>query len=349
MTRFLVGPVIQVIAGAERESIPVHVEAILSCDSPSLRTLVSGDWKESREREIDWSHVDAATIKQFLTFLYTGDYAVPDPELLQMEHTSDVQNAIKGDTNQPDDPTEADAIPEGDTASAVDASQETALIQSATIDSFGPRPLTPISKCLDVGLPSERIRTAAGRLEERSFASSSHRYGATLLAHARVYVFAQYHLAARLQAFSLQRLTHALRYIDCTQGHAVSDITPLIEYVYNNTLNHESPEEPIRKLVSQFAAIHYTDLLTGEFEEFFSRGGDFTSDVARKISRRLAGSGGATKLLEQEMEDLEVQIRRLNLAVEDRDHQLAELRRDLAEWQSGERGVSKKGKKKSYY
>jgi hypothetical protein len=67
----------------------------------------------------------------------------------------------------------------------------------------------------------------------------------------------------------------------------VSDVTPLIEYVYSNTLNHESREEPIRKLVSQFAAIYYTDLVTGEFEEFFSRrsvlGGGVTLDVARKI------------------------------------------------------------------
>jgi hypothetical protein len=81
----------------------------------------------------------------------------------------------------------------------------------------------------------------------------------------------------------------------------VSDITPLIEYVYSNTLNHESREEPIRL----FAAIHYADLVTGEFEEFFGRGCDFTLDVARKISRRLAVSGGSTKGLEEEPEGLE--------------------------------------------
>jgi hypothetical protein len=77
MTRYLAGPVVNVIAGADKESIFVHVEALLSCDSPSLRTLVSGDLKERRERVIDWSHVEAATIKRFLTFLYMNDYAVP--------------------------------------------------------------------------------------------------------------------------------------------------------------------------------------------------------------------------------------------------------------------------------
>ena len=40
----------------------------LSCDSPSLQSLVSGDWKESRDREIDRSHEEAAAIKRFLIF-----------------------------------------------------------------------------------------------------------------------------------------------------------------------------------------------------------------------------------------------------------------------------------------
>jgi hypothetical protein len=335
----------------------VHVEAILSCGSPSLRSLVSGDWKESREREIDWSHEEAATIKQFLTFLYTGDYTVPDPEPIQTEHVSELQTPIKDVIDQPDDPVEADAVPTEATVAEFDTGprgaeewpqEETAFIQNAIIGSFKPRPLTPVSKCLDVGLPSERIRTAAGRLEECSFASSSHRYGATLLAHARVYVFAQYHLVAQLQTFSLQRLTQALRYIDCTQAHAVSDVTPLMEYVYKNTPSHVSRAEPIRRLVSQFAAIHYTDLMTGEFEKFFGEGGDFTLDVARKISRRLAVSGESTKMLEEEMDDLEGQIRKLKLVAEERDDELTRLRRELAEWQNGGRGVGKKGRKYPY-
>jgi hypothetical protein len=353
MTRYLAGPVIDVMVGADKERLLVHVEALLSCDSPSLRKLVSGDWKESRERVIDWSQVDAATIKRFLTFLYTRDYTAPDPEPIRADHTSDLKTPIKYDINQPDDPIEANAVPEVDTDAMEPkeewSQEETAFIQNAIIDSFRPRPLTPISKCLDVGLPSERIRTAAGRLEECSFAYSTHRYGVTLLAHARIYTFAQCHFVAELQEFSLQRLTQALKYIDCTQAHAVSDVTPLMDYVYSNTLNHESREEPIRKLVSQFAAIHYTDLMTGEFEEVFSRGGDFTLDVARKISRRLAVSGVSTKTLEEELDDLEDQIRKLKLVAEDREAQLTRLRLELAEWQNGERGVSKRGKKKTYF
>jgi predicted RNase H-like nuclease (RuvC/YqgF family) len=77
--------------------------------------------------------------------------------------------------------------------------------------------------------------------------------------------------------------------------------------------------------------------------------GDFTLDVARKISRRLAVSGVSTKTLEEELDDLEDQNRKLKLVAEDRKAQLTRLRLELAEWQNSERGVSKKGKKKNYF
>ena len=88
--------------------------------------------------------------------------------------------------------------------------------------------------------------------------------------------------------------------------------------------------------------------MTGEFEKFFGEGGDFTLDVARKISRRLAVSGESTKMLEEEMDDLEGQIRKLKLVAEERDDELTRLRRELAEWQNGGRGVGKKGRKYPY-
>jgi hypothetical protein len=197
--------------------------------------------------------MDAATIRRFFTFLYVGDYVAPDPEPIRIEHTSDLHTPPKEETNQLDNVVEADTAPALEFAAntpPVEAEgnwpqEESAFIQEAIIEACGPRPLTPISRCLGVGLPPERIQTAAGRLEECSFAYSRYHYGGTLLAHAQVYTFAQYHFVAQLQTFALQRLMQALRYIDCTQAHAVCDITPLIRYVYNNTVHNESREEPI--------------------------------------------------------------------------------------------------------
>jgi hypothetical protein len=151
---------------------------------------------------------------------------------------------------------------------------------------------------VDVGLPSERIRTAAGRLEECSFASSSHRYGATARPSICLCTISSRRTATSVFSTAIEASLEVYRLYPGSCGLRRYTAHGVL-YVYNNTLSHESHEEPIRKLVSQFAAIHYTDLMTGEFEGFFSRGGDFTLDVARKISRRLAVSGGSTKMLEE--------------------------------------------------
>jgi hypothetical protein len=259
-TRCLTGPVITIIAGAEGELMTIHADLLLSCDSRSLRVLVSGDWKESRERVIDWSKEDAATIERFLTFLYMGDYSVPDPEPVQKDTVSNTPITVKGEVNQPDENIATGAAPSADIIFefAADAPadappyslpehvggewppEETPLVQNAIIESLESRPLTPVSRCIDIGLPAESIQTAAGRLEKCLFGSKNHLYGATFLAHARVYTFAQYHLVTRLENFALQRLMQALMYLDCTQPHAVSEILPLIEYAYENTVRRVS-------------------------------------------------------------------------------------------------------------
>lgn len=72
---------IRVLAGCERQALYVHSTALLACNSPSLTALVKGGWKESTDREVDWTEFDYYTIERFLIFLYTGDYRVPEPWL----------------------------------------------------------------------------------------------------------------------------------------------------------------------------------------------------------------------------------------------------------------------------
>ena len=159
--------------------------------------------------------------------------------------------------------------------------------QDEVVDACGLRPLTPMRECYEE--PPKRITTSAGRFKEVSLPSGKHFYQETLLAHAQVYVFAEYHLVEKLQRLALQRLNQVLLHQDCTQAHAVSETVSTIRYIYNNTTKQES-HEPIRKLVSQFAVFHYVDLMKDEFEDLPAEGGDFALDVARKLRRRLAVS-----------------------------------------------------------
>ena len=76
-----------------------------------------------------------------------------------------------------------------------------------------------------------------------------------------------------------------LRKIDCSVEDAQEELSDVIEFVYDHIPVSGSDEEPMRKLLAQFAAINYTSLLAGKFEELLSQGGEF---ALRKV-RRMRG------------------------------------------------------------
>lgn len=121
---------------------------------------------------------------------------------------------------------------------------------------FSERPLTPIDKCLEVGLPAERRRTAAGALVESDFQSCDYLFGAAILAHAKVYTFAQHYLASELEHLALQRLIQVLISVGSTQAHLILDIVHTVHHIYDNTTVRASQEEPARRLLSHFVALN---------------------------------------------------------------------------------------------
>ncbi|EXJ66221.1 uncharacterized protein A1O5_10837 [Cladophialophora psammophila CBS 110553] len=133
-------------------------------------------------------------------------------------------------------------------------------------------------------------KTAGGAFEEHDFPYETYSYREPLLAHVKVYSFAKYYLLPGLQELALQRMIMTLRKVDCSLKYGEVELADPIEFVYRNIPVHGDGEEPMRKLLSQFAAANYTSLLHGSFEALFARGGDFTLDLARKLSRRLFGA-----------------------------------------------------------
>lgn len=68
----------------------------------------------------------------------------------------------------------------------------------ALLDSFDARPLTPISSCFNVKPVGFDSRSAAGVFKSLDYPYAQYCYTDLLLAHAKVYVFAQYHLCLSL-------------------------------------------------------------------------------------------------------------------------------------------------------
>ena len=106
-------------------------------------------------------------------------------------------------------------------------------------------------------------------------------------------------------------MTQTLRDIDCAVNHAQEELAEVVQFVYNHIPASVSDEEPVLKLLSQFAAIKFTFLLHGSFAELVGQGGDFTLSLARKLSRRLAAHGTEVEgdALERRIEALETQVR----------------------------------------
>ncbi|CAG7939173.1 unnamed protein product [Penicillium salamii] len=80
MNGALGSPMFTFLVGTYKREMQVH-SAIVSSASPVLNNLVHGGMRESRDKLVDWSHVDEATFNRFCEFLYTGDYTVPSPLL----------------------------------------------------------------------------------------------------------------------------------------------------------------------------------------------------------------------------------------------------------------------------
>lgn len=250
----------------------VHKD-ILTSQSQPFRNAITGVWKESAERKINLEDWDEETVGRLVEFLYTGNYSYPDPEpILPGMQVSVVLD--RGASQQ------SPRSPE--------------TIQSQGSDGGSPsdqhRPLTPLDKCLPRCLLENR-KTDAERLE--LFLPDQYGYKEALLSHAAVYALARYKAVDSLQILALRRLTMTLSRISqiLPDSGLPLGVIDLVKYVYSHTDALSSSEEPLRRLISQFAALNFPALQTGaEFVELMSEGGDFVNDLMVKVSRRLVAA-----------------------------------------------------------
>lgn len=332
----------------------MHEAFLRTCESPSLNTFLKEQaWTEGQDRVIDWEEHDGPTIERFVTWLYREDYSAPDPQPRQ--GTGNCTNDTGPDytvVSKPTDEPVADCVAEPEVEPEVgfivdpvveavhppaalpvpDVAQQTEqdvtqppdqwpredshAMQHVIAESCDGGPLTPINSCLAVGLPEECQTREAGIFAQNQFPHSSHRYDQVLLAHARLYTFSVYHQIKSLQDLSLQRLTQVLARIDCSQPSAASEIATLVQHVYRDTLPAIYSKDAARKLVSQFVAMNFDELVHGQFETLLEEGGDFVLDLSRKVSRYVRSAKNSALLTEEHTRELESEVQRLKEEVQ---------------------------------
>lgn len=226
------------------------------------------------DRTIDFTEWDVDTVGRFIEFLYVGRYHVPEPTQPESD-----------DSDCPDTPTTATA----QSVASETRSDTTETQPDATeTQSESPRPLTPLSQFdpESENHPSEDLGLWPSDPAVCDF-------GEVLLGHARVYFLAQDQKVDALWRMAYKHLLSTLRYISPIEpGWKVgSNIVDLLRYVYSRPLLADAPEEPLRKLVLQFAALNFP-VLQGKSEmvELVREGGRLTSDLMDKVCKRLVNS-----------------------------------------------------------
>ena len=87
----------------------------------------------------------------------------------------------------------------------------------------------------------------------------------------------------------------------------IANLVTLIQYVYANTIELESKEEPLRDLISTFIVLNY-DQFTDDgdlVQTFMKQGGDFHGDVHDKMRRHQIALKNELKALKKELYEVE--------------------------------------------
>lgn len=210
---------------------------------------------------------DSLTVGRMVEFLYHGSYQYPDPAPLSPEGIAPVRGT---------GPRSILSVP----STVRDQSQ-----------SSTPRPLTPVSECLQQYFSTDQREDAQTSVQRLAgFDPAIYNYGEALLAHAKVYHIAQYMEILPLQATALQHLLDTLSSMNpivaSSGSHNVGGIVELARYVYANTNHLENDEEPLRRLVSYFVASNFSVLKsTPDLGQLFIGGGDIVMDVMENVFR----------------------------------------------------------------
>ncbi|KAJ5111461.1 hypothetical protein N7532_001996 [Penicillium argentinense] len=315
---------VQIIAGSQKTIYYIHPGVLLSSGSPVLKTRVSD------HETIDWTEFDEDTVECALSYLYVKDYDVQGQPIFGEKLLEDKEN----DNNS------GQAINKPE---AGFSASDSAITEEQQLE----RPLTPLSRCLQAGLPLETMQTAAGSFTKMSHACDGH-LGNIALMHAKIYCFAHQFLFSRLETLALQRLTQLLLKCDTPTDPFFLHLADAIRLIYDSTIRSKM-EDPARELLSQYVALNYTKLSEESSKEslgnLIAEGGDFTIDVTRKLARRISMSGTSIQSLEEHIDGLEMNFLRLKQGAQEQSCLLRHAEEEIREWESWNRGISAKHKK----
>ena len=123
----------------------------------------------------------------------------------------------------------------------------------------------------------------------------------TLLQHSKLYVLAHYLQFTELEAEAYFHIKAILDLFQELPPNLLGYILQLIRHVYEHTDTLVNSKEPLRELVSTFAAKFFHAFQGDEVKELMGKGGDFVIDVLEKVQQDALDKKKERELMEEEL------------------------------------------------
>ena len=282
------------ITGKESKKFRIHAGVLKKSDL--LRASLEGGWKEGLKRKLSWEDWESDTVERLVQWLYSGDYTCPLPTLIDQPEGDGIETSSQNGHNRGNSSNSRpswnwDREPSPEESTAFEVSES--FLESSTLEasvSLMSRPLPPVEDDLiEISPQITQAQEYEAWFEEHKGSLSQLDFEVTFLAHAKLYVFADYLILPTLRELSLQRLRETLILLGklSASNPSTEDFVRLLDYVYAKTQPVAAGEEPMRKLVSSFAAFNLPALHGDLFTQLAAQGGDLIIDLITKTSRRL--------------------------------------------------------------
>ncbi|KAL8727469.1 MAG: hypothetical protein Q9181_005700 [Wetmoreana brouardii] len=317
--------IFEILVGPSAESFFAHA-GVLS-RSKVLRKEVEGLWKEKEENKIYWRDWSVGAVEKFLEWLYNSDYTCPYPTKALESGTGSVIED-RDVASRHEEPPIADEILEAPALGIdVGSADDQVPIDEKPSDDFGElgasmpqvfsfsdlphsfpstgkgeaisvRPLT----CLpDLGWSGCRTLKKLSQAEEydkwtghQLWSPAELDYEATFMAHAELYVMACHYMLDELKNMAWQRLRSVLVTIGTPSSEypVIGNLMTLIHYVYQETGETDEGKDPLRELVTTFAALHFTCIQGPEIDELIrspvASDAEFIVDLMTKTAQQMS-------------------------------------------------------------
>ncbi|KAI4200144.1 MAG: hypothetical protein LQ350_004105 [Teloschistes chrysophthalmus] len=261
---------------------PVYVHAGVLSKSEVLKREVYGQWKESEDKQIIWPHWNVSAVEKFVEWLYTGDYKCPFPTKVETLE-SPFQQSHNGQGRSFDDEYKSlldcpcprrEKAKEGNTClSTVWFKMFNQLSSNMTGCPTWAHPLPRLDELDWAGC--RKLSTKLTQAEEydkwtghQFWRPEELDYEEVFMTHAELYVMACTYMVDHLKNMAWQRLRSVLKNIGVpvAESPLIKNLANLIHYTFKETGTSGDDEDPLRMLVTAFAALHFTTIKGSEID-----------------------------------------------------------------------------------